>query len=90
MRWTDDPRLSTAIDMDLDVVRRLNEQGTYVDDRDEWAEHSVRYGYPAEVMTRLEARTLELEQQVLAQVAPFDDATVDPWLDRLIALGLDR
>ncbi|GAA2886112.1 DUF402 domain-containing protein [Microbacterium esteraromaticum] len=90
VRWTDDPLLSTAIDMDLDVVRRLNEQGTYVDDRDEWAEHSIRYGYPADVMTHLEARALELEERVRAQSVPFDDATADPWLDRLIALGLDR
>lgn len=90
VRWRDDLLPSTAIDMDLDVVRRLNEQGTYVDDRDEWAEHSIRYGYPAEVIDHLEGRALELERQVRAQLAPFDDATADPWLDRLIALGLDR
>ena len=96
VRWTDAaeagdfPVLATGIDMDLDVVRRTDERGTYVDDRDEWAEHSIRYGYPADVMAQLEAQTLELERQVRAQHPPFDDATADAWLDRLAALGLDR
>ncbi|WP_243229763.1 DUF402 domain-containing protein [Microbacterium sp. CIAB417] len=90
VRWSDDPLLATGIDMDLDVIRRTNAQGTYVDDRDEWAEHSARYGYPADVMERLEALTLDLEERVRGQVAPFDDATGDAWLDRLAALGLDR
>jgi len=89
VRW-DDPLLPTAIDMDLDVVRRLNEQGTYVDDRDEWAEHSARYGYPPHVIAHLEARALHLQERVRTQAAPFDDATADPWLDRLVDLRLDR
>jgi hypothetical protein len=84
------PILATGIDMDLDVVRVAGERGTWVDDRDEWAEHSIRYAYPADVVTHLEARANELERRVRAQSAPFDDATADPWLDRLIALGLDR
>ena len=89
VRW-ETPLLATGIDMDLDVIRRTNEQGTYVDDRDEWADHSARYGYPADVMEHLEALTLDLEDRVRRQVAPFDDATGDAWLDRLVALGLDR
>ncbi|MEU4015094.1 hypothetical protein AB0E56_07455 [Microbacterium sp. NPDC028030] len=88
IRWSDDPLLATGIDMDLDVVRVEGARGTWVDDRDEWAEHSVRYGYPVEVMTRLEDLALDLEERVRTQVAPFDDATADPWLDRLEALGL--
>jgi protein associated with RNAse G/E len=76
--------------MDLDVVRVVGERGTWVDDRDEWEEHSARYGYPSDIMTHLEALALELEQQVRAQHPPFDDATADVWLDRLAALGLDR
>ena len=90
LRWSDDGLLVTGIDMDLDVVRRTDERGTYVDDRDEWAEHSIRYGYPADVRAHLERRTLELERQVRAEAAPFDDATGDRWLERLAALGLDR
>ncbi|OAN40479.1 hypothetical protein [Microbacterium sp. H83] len=88
IRWSDDPLLATGIDMDLDVVRVVGERGTWVDDRDEWAEHSVLFGYPAVVMTGLEALALDLEQRVRSQVAPFDDVTADPWLDRLEALDL--
>lgn len=89
VRWSDDPLLATGIDMDLDVVRVEGERGTWVDDRDEWAEHSVLYAYPSDVMTRLEALALDLEDRVRRGVAPFDDATADAWLDRLEALGLD-
>ncbi len=39
-------------------------------------------------MEHLETLALDLEDRVRAQVAPFDDATADPWLDRLEALGL--
>ena len=39
----------TAVDLDLDVVRRTD--GTvYVDDEDEFAEHRVSFGYPPEVV----------------------------------------
>lgn len=97
IHWSDDPLLATGIDMDLDVIRIEGERptadgpsGTWVDDRDEWAEHSAQYGYPAEIMTHLEALALDLETRVRAQVAPFDDAVADRWLDRLEALHLDR
>lgn len=90
VRWSDDPLLVTGIDMDLDVVRVEGDRGTWVDDRDEWEEHRVRYGYPAEVTVHLEALALDLEDRVRARTAPFDDATADPWLDALEALALDR
>ncbi|MFD5226463.1 hypothetical protein ACFWHT_12645 [Microbacterium sp. NPDC058342] len=97
LRWTgpadaedDLPVLARGIDMDLDVVRVEGERGTWVDDRDEWAEHLVRYGYPADVIAHLESLALDLEERVRARVAPFDDATADAWLDRLEALGLER
>ena len=82
------PVLFTGIDMDLDVVRVEGERGTWIDDEDEWDEHRVLYGYPAEVQRRLEALAAELEQRVRAQVPPFDDATADAWLDRLAELRL--
>ena len=98
IRWSDDdPLLATGIDMDLDVIRIDGERptaygpsGTWVDDRDEWAEHRIRYGYPADVMTHLEALAVDLEERVRARIAPFDDAVPDFWLDTLAALGLDR
>lgn len=91
VRWSDEePLLATAIDMDLDVVRHLDERGTRIVDQDEWEEHAAEFGYPADVMAHLEARAAEFETQVRAQQPPFDDATADAWLDRLVALGLDR
>jgi hypothetical protein len=87
LRWTD-AGLPEAIDMDLDVVRADDGRGIWIDDRDEWAEHSVRYAYPAEVVEHLEALAVDLENRVRAEVAPFDTATGDVWLDRLVALGL--
>lgn len=82
-----DPALFTGIDMDLDVVRVEGERGTWIDDEDEWDEHRVRYGYPAEVQRHLEALAADLEQRVRAQVPPFDDATAGVWLDRLEELA---
>ncbi|WP_105566254.1 DUF402 domain-containing protein [Microbacterium halophytorum] len=72
----------TAIDMDLDVVRRVD--GTlFIDDEDEWAEHSELYGYPADVMAELERTTRELKERVGAHEPPFDEAVPDGWLRRL-------
>lgn len=76
--WEDG--LPVGIDMDLDVVKALDERGIFIDDRDEWEEHRVRYGYPADVVERLEQVTLDLEAQVTAAVAPFDDETAGRWL----------
>lgn len=88
----------TGIDMDLDVVRRmpdapyidrdgvLRQPGdVYIEDRDEWDEHRITYGYPADVVERLEAVALDLERRVRADEAPFDDATAAHWLGRLAA-----
>ncbi len=74
-----------GIDMDLDVVHRLGED-VFIDDRDEWDEHRVRYGYPLDVVEHLESLAIDLERQVRAGTAPFDDAVPDGWLDRLAAL----
>lgn len=75
-----------GVDMDLDVVRALDERGVYIDDRDEWDEHRVRYGYPLDIVERLETLAVDLEQRVAASVPPFDDATADRWLAVLAAL----
>ncbi|MFK4085754.1 DUF402 domain-containing protein [Kribbella sp. NPDC020789] len=44
----------TMIDLDLDVIKRRD--GTVlVDDEDEFAEHQVKYQYPAEVIAQAQA-----------------------------------
>ncbi len=77
----------TGIDMDLDVVDREG-RGVYIDDQDEWDEHRVSYGYPLEIVARLEALAVDLERRVKTAEPPFDDATADAWLERLAALDL--
>ncbi|NYE94065.1 hypothetical protein FHU41_000286 [Psychromicrobium silvestre] len=69
----------TLIDMDLDVITARDR--TWVDDEDEFAEHQVRYGYPAEVISRMEAECSAVHRRVLAEVAPFD-GRADSWLRR--------
>lgn len=83
--WGEDG-LPTAIDMDLDVVRRLDERGVYIDDEDEWEEHRVRYGYPTRVIEALEATAHDLERRVRALEAPFDETTAEHWLAVLARL----
>lgn len=99
VRW--DEGVPTGIDMDLDVVRRdpqaayvdregvLRQPGdVYIEDRDEWDEHRVAYGYPLDIVARLEQLAVDLERRVAASEPPFDDATGERWLDRLAALDL--
>ena len=76
-----------GIDMDLDVV---DEDGrVWIDDEDEWDEHRVLYGYPADVQAALTAKAAQLKAQVIARTAPFDEATPSRWLDVLAALTTD-
>lgn len=84
-RWDGDE--PTGIDMDLDVVRTRDGRGLFIDDRDEWDEHRVRYGYPAQIVAELEAVAIDLERRVAASEPPFDQATADRWLARLAALA---
>ncbi|WP_285724202.1 DUF402 domain-containing protein [Psychromicrobium xiongbiense] len=60
----------TLIDMDLDVIVARGK--TWIDDEDEFAVHQVRYGYPAEVIERMEQVCAGVYQDVLAGRAPFD------------------
>ena len=47
----------------------------------------MSYGYPLDLVERLEALAVDLEASVRAGVAPFDDATPDGWLARLADLA---
>ncbi|MFT4051898.1 MAG: DUF402 domain-containing protein [Microbacterium sp.] len=78
VRW--EAGAPTGIDMDLDVVRALDGRGIYIDDRDEWDEHRVRYGYPPGIVTRLEQVALDLERHVTEEQAPYDGPTAEHWL----------
>ena len=84
VHWGEDG-LPTGIDMDLDVVDREG-VGVFIDDRDEWDEHRVQFGYPLDIVAQLEALAGDLETRVRATAAPFDEAVPDSWLTRLAAL----
>jgi hypothetical protein len=88
VRWMpgDDGPEPAGIDMDLDVVSAVDGRGIWIDDRDEWDEHRIAYGYPLDIVEKLEGVAVDLERSVRAGVAPFDDATPDAWLERLAAL----
>lgn len=84
VRWGEDGE-PTGVDMDLDVVE--HDGRIWVDDRDEWDEHRVQYGYPLDVVERLEVVTVELEDRVRRRIPPFDDATIVHWLTRLASFS---
>ena len=71
-----------------DVINRArDERGVFIDDRDEWEEHRVRYGYPADIVLRLEQVAIDLEAAVRAAAPPYDEATAAHWLGVLTRLA---
>ncbi len=63
-----DGRTVRAVDLDLDVIERLD--GTvFVDDQDEFDEHRVAFGYPREVVD-LAMATRDLVRTAVAQRHP--------------------
>ena len=73
-----------AVDLDLDVVRR-HDGTVYLDDEDEFAEHQVAYGYPADVVAMAERSAAEVLAAVRAETAPYDGSHL-PWAERLASL----
>ena len=71
----------TAVDLDLDVVRPVDGE-VYVADEDEFAEHQVAFGYPAEVVSAAESSCAWVLAAVRERRPPFDGATSDRWFDR--------
>jgi len=67
-----------AVDLDLDVVKRHHGE-VFLDDEDEFAEHQLSYGYPAEVVAMAERSAAEVLAAVRDGVAPYD-GTADAWL----------
>ena len=75
----------SAVDLDLDVIRRP--EGTVlVDDEDEFAEHQVIYGYPAEIVALAETSCAWVRDAVLHERAPFDGDSSAGWFTVLATL----
>lgn len=74
------------VDLDLDVVERTGAPA-FIDDEDEFAEHAVQFGYPAELVARARADAEAVLEAVRRREAPFDGATAAGWLGQLGRLG---
>jgi hypothetical protein len=79
-RPTKRDNLIEAVDLDLDVIRRRDGRVLLVDE-DEFAEHQVLLGYPADVIARARATADDLIVVVTAGTEPFNHAGRD-WLAR--------
>ncbi|MGH3372621.1 MAG: DUF402 domain-containing protein, partial [Nocardioidaceae bacterium] len=77
--------LVTMVDLDLDVIRRRNGK-VLVDDEDEFAEHQVRYGYPAEVVANATAAARWLVDALGDGTEPFASA-YQRWLSTVTPDG---
>lgn len=79
--WTDSE--VTLVDLDLDVVREWG-GNVFVDDEDEFAEHRIALGYPAEVSAAAEAACAAVLAAVSARAEPFGEVGRG-WLERFQA-----
>jgi uncharacterized protein len=61
----------TMVDLDLDVIRRRADQRVVLLDQDEFAEHQVRFGYPAEVIRQAEQAAAWLLEAISDGTEPF-------------------
>ena len=73
-----------VVDLDLDVIEGPTGR-VWVDDEDEFADHRVRFDYPAEVTEGALASMRWVEGAVRSGETPFDGETHLPWLARVAA-----
>ncbi len=79
--WHDGESRLRAVDLDLDVIRGTTGR-VWVDDEDEFAEHRVSLGYPADVVSGAMASCDRVHAAVRDGEPPFDPATSQEWLAR--------
>ncbi len=68
-----------AVDLDLDVVRQLDDTVT-LEDEDELAAHAVAYDYPPKVVAAARAAGEALLTALRSHRPPFDHDSPRPWL----------
>lgn len=94
-----DGHVLRAVDLDLDVIRMAADLSptdpmatvagpgeVVIDDEDEFLEHQVSFGYPADVIAAARASADELFDAVKDRVAPYDQKAHLPWLEELSRL----
>ncbi|HEY5833781.1 DUF402 domain-containing protein [Streptomyces sp.] len=64
----------TMVDLDLDVLRKRGANGPILVDEDEFAEHQMRYGYPADVISAATTAADWLMRAVADGTGPFGGA----------------
>jgi uncharacterized protein len=74
-----------AVDLDLDVVRGVDEQ-VWIEDEDEFADHRVELGYPDDVASAAEKSCSRVHDAVLRAEAPYDGSH-EPWLDAVARIS---
>lgn len=87
---TDEPRWSrdgdgfraTMVDLDLDVVRRFNGGNPFIDDMDEFEEHTVAFGYPDALVEQVRADAFDVLARVRTGSEPFGEIA-QTWLSRV-------
>jgi len=72
----------TMADLDLDVLRVRETGQVMLVDEDEFAEHQVRYDYPAEVITGAQQAAAFLQQAIGSAAEPFGSRYL-AWLDQV-------
>jgi protein associated with RNAse G/E len=60
------------VDLDLDVIWRAATGEVILDDEDEFAEHQVRFGYPADLIARARDSGDEVREMIARRIYPFD------------------
>jgi uncharacterized protein len=80
-RWPDEHTV-TMVDLDLDVIRRRHGRKIILDDEDEFDEHRVAYGYPAEVVASARRSAGWLLEAVAGRTQPFHGSYRE-WLKRV-------
>jgi protein associated with RNAse G/E len=76
--WIGDDEV-TMVDLDLDVVRYRADGRVVLLDEDEFAEHRLRYAYPAEVISQAQHAAGWLREAITSGREPFD-AAYRSWL----------
>ena len=80
-QWTPDRTSVRTVDLDLDVIREPDGR-VWVDDEDEFAEHQVTLGYPAEVIEAAQDSCAAVFTAVTERSGPFAGVHRD-WVARL-------
>lgn len=84
VRWSTTPEgfRATLDDIDLDVIERATGE-IFIDDEDEFADHTTELGYPPELVAATRSTADEVLAMVQNRSAPFD-GTGASWLERIV------